>query len=236
MPDMSSGVTLDAKDGKMLDYDNTNSLDKKITDLDENQKKSFLESYKPIQKLDKELSSSSAEAIMKSLVHEIYGNDYNIESINYQDNNNNAFGPGFTCWSGHFIKKDSPNDIGYQGEITIDSSTRQVVSISKFNPFDKFGSANDNSVTKFTWDQAYAKAIETVKKYFPDKVKDVNTQQTYINPSVFINHNAQVDRFYAFNFNRLVNGISYQNDGVSINLNSVTGEISNIYSRWCAKS
>lgn len=231
MPDMSRGVNLDAKEGKMLDYDNTSTFDKKTTDLDEDQKKSFVGSYKPIQKLDKELSSNSAEAIMKTLIREIYGDGYDIGSTNYQDNNN-AYGSGLTYWSGNFTKKDSNNGFEDQGQITIDSLTGQLVSINKFNPIDKFDTNNDNATPKLTWEQAYGKAVETVKKYFPDKVKDINTKQNYINRTVYYNNIPQIDRSYVFNFNRLINGISYQDDAININFNSITGEIANIDSRW----
>lgn len=231
MPDMSTGVSLDATEGKMLDYDNTSTFDKKTADLNEDQKKSFVGSYKPVQKLDKELSSSSAETIMKALVKDIYGDGYDIGSINYQDNNN-GYSSVLTCWSGNFTKKDSNNAFGEQGQITIDSSTGKLVSISKFSLIDKFGTGNDNSTPKLTWEQAYDKSIETVKKYFPDKVKDINTKQTYINRTVYYNNIPQTDRSYGFNFNRLVNGISYQDDAINISFNSITGEINNIDSRW----
>ncbi|MBC2578724.1 YcdB/YcdC domain-containing protein [Clostridium sp. DJ247] len=231
MPDMSNGVTVDAREGNMSDYDNTSALDKKITDLDESQKKSFIGSYKPAQKLNKELTSDSAEAIMKTLVKEIYGDRYTIDSTNYQDSNN-EFGVGISCWSGHFVKKDSNNSLREEGQITIDSSTGQLVSISKFNPIDKFNTTDNNTKPKLTFEQAYGKAIETIKKYFPDKVRDINTKQTYIKRTLYYNNVPQVDSFYGFNFNRLINGISYQNDAINININSITGEITNIDSRW----
>ncbi len=231
MPDMPNGVNIDAKEGKMLDNNNNSPLDKKVTDLDENQKKSFIGSYKPVQKLDKELTSNAAETIMKSLVKEIYGDGYDIESTSYQDNNG-IYGSGLTCWSSHFIKKGANNDLGDQGQITIDSSTGQLVSINRFNPVDKFGSSNDNSKPKITWEQAYSKSIDIVKKYFPDKVKDIDTKQTYIQRTEYYNNVPQFDRSYGFNFNRLVNGLSYQDDSISINFNSATGEITNIDIRW----
>ncbi|WML34803.1 YcdB/YcdC domain-containing protein [Clostridium sp. OS1-26] len=231
MPDMSSGVNIDAKEGKMLDYSNTSPLDKKVTDLDENQKKSFIGSYKSVQKLDKELTSNAAETIMKSLIKEIYGDGYDIEATSYQDNNG-IYGSGLTCWSSHFIKKGANNDFADQGQITIDSLTGQLVSINRFNPVDKFGSNDDNSKPKITWEQAYSKSIDIVKKYFPDKVKDIDTKQTYIQRTEYYNNVPQFDRLYGFNFNRLVNGLSYQDDSISVNFNSSTGEIANIDSRW----
>lgn len=229
MPDTSSGINLDAKEGKMLDYNNINSSDKKVKDLDENQKKSFIAGFKPLQQLDKELDSSSAEAIMKGMVKDIYGDGYDIESINYQDSNK-AYGLKVSCWSAQFIKKNSNSGLD-QGQITVDSSTGQLISIDKFNAMNRFA-ADDNFQSKLTWEQAYEKAINLVEKYFPDKVKDINTQQTYIQNTVYFNNVAQIDRFYGFNFNRLINGISYQDDSINVNFDTKTGEINNVYSRW----
>lgn len=231
MPDTSSGINIDAKEGKMLGYNNNSPIDKKVTDLDESQKKSFIESYKPVQKSDKELNNIAAETIMKSLIKEIYGDGYDIESANYQDNNS-MYGSGLTCWSGHFIKKGANKDFADQGQITIDSSTGQLVSINRFDPIDKFGSSNDNSKPKITWEQAYSKSIDIIKKYFPDKVKDIDTKQKYIENVEYYNNTPQFDRLYRFNFNRLVNGLYYQDDSINISFNSSTGEITNIDSRW----
>lgn len=227
MLDTSNGVSIDAKEGKMLDYPNTDKTDKNVKDLDENNKKSFIASYKPVQKLANELDSSSAETIMKEIVKDIYGDNYEIKSTSYQDVNN-GYGTKVSCWLGQFAKKDS-NGFGDQGQITIDSSTGQLVSIDKLN---KFGIGNDNSQSKLTWEQAYDKAISVVEKYFPDKVKDVNTEQTYTHDTIYFNNVAQVDGFYRFNFNRLINGISYQDDNINVSFNSKTGEINSIYSKW----
>lgn len=231
MPDMSNGINIDAKEGKILNYNNTSPLDKKVTDLDENQKKSFIESYKPVQKLDKELTSNAAEAIMKSLVKELYGDGYDIDSTSYQDNNN-MYRSGLACWSSHFIKKGANYDFGDQGQISIDSSTGQLVSINKFNPVDKFGSSNNASTPKITWEQSYSKSIDIIKKYFPDRVKDINTKQTYIKNIEYYNNMPQLDTSYVFNFNRVINGLTYQNDSISISFSSTTGEITSLDSRW----
>lgn len=232
MPDMSNGISIDAKEGKMLDSDNSSLSDKKVADLNETQKKSFLESYKPTQKLDKELDTSSAEAIMKTLIKDIYGDNYDIESTSYQDDHN-MYGSGRTCWSSHFVKKNSSNnEFRDEGQIAIDSSTGQLVSINKFNPIDKFGSNSNNSKSNLTWDQSYSKSIEIIKKYFPDKIKDIDTKQIYIDRSAYYTSIKRIDGFLGFNFSRLINGISYQDDAININFSSATGEITNIDSRW----
>ncbi|WP_411680795.1 YcdB/YcdC domain-containing protein [Clostridium thailandense] len=231
VPDTSKGINVDAKEGKMLDYDNSNLSDRTVLDLNEDQKKLFLGSYKPSQKLNKELDSTSAEPIMKSIIKDIYGDNYDIESTNYQENRD-VYGTSLTCWSGQFVKKISNSDFREEGQITIDSLTGQLLSISKFNPMDKLGLDNNNSKSKLTLEQAYDKSIEILKKYFPDKVKNINTKQTHIDYSLYYNNVPHLDTFYDFNFNRLINGICYPDNTINIDFNSITGDISNINSRW----
>ncbi|MBV7274806.1 hypothetical protein JMF89_08615 [Clostridiaceae bacterium UIB06] len=231
VPDTSKGINVDAKEGKMLDYDNSTLSDRTVLDLNEDQKKLFLANYTPSKKLNKELDSTSAEPIMKSIIKDIYGDNYDIESTNYQEDRD-IYGTSLTCWSGQFVKKTSNSDFREEGQITIDSLTGQLVSISKFSPMDKFNIGNNNSKTKLTWEQAYGKSIEILKKYFPDKVKDINTKQTHIDHSVYYNNIPHLDTFYDFNFNRLINGICYPDNTININFNSITGDISNINSRW----
>lgn len=225
------GINIDAKEGTLLGDNSLNEADKKVKDLDESQKKSFLSCYKPVQKLASEMDSSSAEAMMKQMVKDLYGDDYDIQSTNYQTSSD-EYGRHSNYWSGQFTKKDSKNGFEDQGQICIDSSTGQLVSVNKYNPINGFGTSYDNSEAKLTWDQAYSKTIEMLKKYFAYSVKDINTEQFYIKNISYYNNVPQVDRFYGFNFNRSVNGIPYQDDNINISFDAKTGEIYNIYSRW----
>ncbi|MCB2288509.1 PepSY domain-containing protein [Clostridium sp. CS001] len=232
MIDSSTGTNIDAKDGKMLDVYNTELAQKKVRNLDATQKKAFIDSYKPLQKLSKELDNNSAEAIMKQIVQEIYGDSYDIQSINYQKGNI-GFGPTVNCWSGQFNKKGVTNGFGDQGNVQIDSLTGQLMSLYKYNPYGDMTGASDVTVQpKLTWEQSYDKAISIVQKYLPDKVKDMSTEQTYFPSTSYYNNIAQVDRNYGFYFNRLINGISYQNDNISIQFDTITGEITNLNSSW----
>lgn len=228
--DSSAGINIDAKEGKILsDIDFTQ---KKTKDLDSNQKKDFMDSYKPLQKLSKEIDSTSAEAIMKQAVKDIYGDSYDIQSINYQEYNK-SLGNSSSRWIGQFKKKGLTNDLGNQGSIQIDALTGQLVSINKFNPYGNMVDSNNTATQpKLTWEQAYDKAISAVQKYFPDKVKDVATEQTYLPRTDYYNNVPQTDKTYGFNFYRLINGIPYQNNNINILFDSATGDIREIYSSW----
>jgi hypothetical protein len=232
MIDSLTGTNIDAKEGKMLDVYNLELAQKKVKDLNVTQKKAFVNSYKPLQKLSKELNSSSAEAIMKQIVEEIYGDSYDIQSTNYQKSNI-RFGNNVNSWSGQFNKKGVTNGFGDQGNIQIDSLTGQLMSIYKYNRNDEMTSTSDVSIQpKITWEQAYDKAISIVQKYLPDKVKDMGTEQTYYPSTSYYNNIAQVDRNYGFYFNRLINGIPYQNDNINIQFDTTTGEIVSLNSSW----
>lgn len=226
--DSPTSINIDAKDGKVVS--NIDLTQKKTKDLDASQKKAFIDSYKSLQKLSKELDSNSAEEIMKQIIKDVYGDNYDIQSINYQENNR-SLGNNKSSWYGQFKKKGVTNDSTNQGNIQIDASTGQLISIRKFNPYNNMISSDDANTTvkaKLTWEQAYDKAISSVQKYFPDKVKDLATEQTY-SPRI---DSSQINRNYGFNFNRLINGISYQNNNINIEFDSITGDLISIYSSW----
>lgn len=231
MLDTTNGISLDAKTGKMINSTNTLTTAIKVRDLDTTQKKSFTDGYKSRVKLSKELDSNSAEVLMKQITKDIYGYDYDIQSINYQDNNN-GLGTNVSCWYGQFRKTGSTNELTDIGNISIDSLTGQLVSIDKYNPYGMTGSNDSNVEPKLSWEQAYDSAISIVKKYFPDKVKDINTEQKYIANTEYLNKMAQSDMTYGFNFNRLINNISYENDNINIGIDAKTGEINRIYNSW----
>ena len=228
--DIESANNINAKDGKMLQYDNIQIVDQKSKDLDITQKKAFLSSYKPLQKLDKELDSSAAEVIMKKLVNEIYGAGYDIKSTNYQDSN---YGTGMNVnnWSGQFSKGDLNSKFQDQGSITIDALTGQLQSINKYNPYAGLSTGDVNAKPALTWEQSYDKAIEAVKKYSSDKVKDIFTEQEY-NQLSYYNKSMEGSMVYNFNFNRLLNGIAYQNNSVNVTIDAKSGEIEQVYNSW----
>lgn len=223
----TNGTTLDAKTGTMI---NDIPASAEVKDLDAADKKSFIASYKPVNKLPTELDSDSAETIMNQITSTIYGDSYDIRSSNYQQINN-EFGSSQSSWTGEFYKKGSTNQLTDGGSITIDSLTGQLISINKFTN-GMTDSNNDTTTPKITWDQAYATAIATVEKYFPDKVKDISTEQSNIQNTLYANKLLQLDRDYNFNFNRIINGIPYKDNSININFDAKTGEISNIYTSW----
>lgn len=126
------------------------------------------------------------------------------------------------------MKKGSDDSIRSQGQISIDASTGNVVNLYSYG----YGeSGQEKFQPKITWEQAYDKAIDIITKYYPEKIKDIKTEQKNLNSSDEKLQSPEYT-YLRFDFPRLVNGITYKNDGINIAFNTKTGQINEIQSVW----
>ncbi|MBC2397977.1 YcdB/YcdC domain-containing protein [Clostridium tetanomorphum] len=213
----ANGSVLDAKSGEFI----SNNWGKKVEkDLTDKEKKDYLNNIKINKPLDKEISKDRAIELAKKEIKQLYGEGYEINNIRYNENKDNVFGAKNT-WSMDF-QKDKDKNKGYNGgQITIDALTENIVNLYKSSPQD------ENSQAKITWEQAYNKAIESIVKYAPEKLKDINTKQVdYINDANIY------DKRYHFNFLRIVNGINYDYDYIAVAIDAVKEELGEFSIKW----
>ncbi len=224
-PSFSNGIYVDGKTGKMLTapYDNK---EMKTKNLNEIERQGFLSKYKEIKKLDKEMDRVKAEEIANEIIKEAVGNEYKIENLSYQENNNYYETGGLPTWSVQFRK----GVMGYDGgNMLLNAATGQLISLYKHEFYPR---QEENIVPKITWEEAYSKAIDTVSQYFPNRVKDINTEQKFYNGTFMLNGKKVNSPEYSFLFTRRVNDIIYIGNSVSISIDTATGKVIRMSSSW----
>lgn len=225
-----NGNTLDAKEGKMIDWSPAQGQVVKTKDLSESEKEQFLAKWKQVPNLDKDINYNTAEEVMKTKVKELLGPEYGVNSLNYEENADGRFLGAKKTWAAQIEKNDANSMPGsYIGNIIIDASNEQLLSVSGA---DDMRMQDSGTAPKFTWDEAYAKAIDLIAKYFPDKIKDIRTDQKYIKQYEYYNGKKMPERTYSFSFQRIVNGIPYENNGIFITFNFITGTINYLNCNW----
>lgn len=235
--DPSSPIMIDAISGKTLNWNGESMESVKTRNITDSQKEDIFKNAKPVQKLDKAISSERAEQVIKNKLKELCGDGYELENVNYQDFGDGYMGKGVQAWSANFVKKDTNTNFGPpEGQITINALTEEVIRVDKFNYNEK---ENEKFQPKITWEQAYDKAIQFIAKNCPQKIKEINTEQKNLTGQNYMYMGDQSNRFITFSFARLVNGVAfnnngipYNNDGINITFDAKTGEMNSFGYMW----
>lgn len=238
--DSSSPIIIDAENGKALTWNGDYFESVKTRNVTDSQKEDIAKNAKAIQKLDNPISSQRAEQVIKEKLKNLYGDIYEINSINYQDEGYAYNVKGLKVWACQFVKKDSNTNFGPpEGHISINALTEELVRIDRFNFNEKENKENEKFQPKITWEQAYDKAIQFIANNCPQKIKEINTEQKNLNNQLFMYGGDQANRYISFNFGRVVNGVSfnnngmpYNNDGIVVAFDTKTGEMNSYSCMW----
>lgn len=228
-PMFSQGNMLDAKTGDIVDWRGTAQEEKKEKDLTEEEKKKWYQKAKTVKPLDKEIDNSRAAKVINNLIKELIGDEYKIENIRYIEGEEQWETGGRKAWSAHFVKKEGQSRYDFGGSITIDALTEELISIYRHVDRER---SEDEFEPGLTWEEAYDKSLDLICEHFPGKMKDIETKQTYVQ-HIYISNNKRIpDRRYGFHFSRIVNGLQYRENYISIGFDAKTGEITEVRCRW----
>ena len=223
-PEFPNGPFIDALDGKPLNNYNSRMEQLSVKDISVDQKDKIYKSAKNSQPADKEIDNNRASQVIKEYLKEFLGSEYEIESLRYTEGTNDWMANGRKSWTAQFYKKNSDGirDFRSNGQIAIDALTEEIVGLYSSHNYEE---ETGNLEPKITWDQAYEKAIEYIAKYCPQRIKEISTEQKHLKNSYYINGKDMGERYYNFNFSRIVNGIPYQDNQIMINFDAATGSM-----------
>ena len=224
VPEFNKGNMLDAKDGKFIDPLNNNSP--VLKDLNEKDKVAFYNKAKAVITREKAIEEQEAGKIIKSFINKIYGEGYVIQGLGYQEYAENYGNLNNKTWNASFNKGEATK-YNEGGNISIDALTGEIVSCYKYSNEDYAGT--EKFVAKLSWEKAYTKAIEAIAKYYPDKVKQIKTEQLHYSINAY---DKMGERNYYFNFTRLENGIEFNENTINVGFSAVTGEMNNLNCNW----
>lgn len=233
----TSPFLIDAVSGKELNWNGQSIQTIKSRNITEAQKEQIFKGGKPVVTLDKEISSERATEVINNKLKELCGDGYEIQSINYSDQEYGYMGRGMKIWSASYVKKgESSNYLPAEGQISINALTEELVRIDKFNYNEK---VDENFTPQLTWEKAYDKAIEFIAKNCPQRIKEINTEQKDYNNQSYSYPEDYARKYITFNFARTVkgvafnnNGVPYNNDGINVTLDTKTGEINSFSYMW----
>lgn len=237
-PNPSSPLLIDAVSGEELTWTGESIETVKIRNITDAQKEQIFKNAKSINRLEKEINSERAWEVINNKIKELYGDGYEIQSLNYSDQEYSYRGRGMKVWSANYVKKSVGSNYTWEegGQIAINALTEELVRLDKFNYSQK---ENESFTPKVFWEKAYDKSIEFIAKNCPEKINEIDTEQKNYNIQDYVYSQDFAKRYITFNFGRSVDGIAfnssgvpYTNDGISITVDAKTGEVSSFTSMW----
>ncbi|GAA0729679.1 S-layer homology domain-containing protein [Clostridium malenominatum] len=222
MMELPYGGELDAYSGKFI---NSNLYEKIQKDLSTEERKEIINKLQIKQPLDKEISEGRALEIAKNNIKQLYGDGYETGSIRYFENKDGVNGASNT-WTIDFSKK-MDNKKGYDGgSITINALNENIVSLYK-----NYYMENEESKANLTWEEAYKIAINAIAKHSPEKFKEINTKATTQKNDIE-NLKSYGDKRYYFSFPRMVNGIPYMENNITVSVDAAKGHLVEYRLNW----
>ncbi|OPJ58025.1 YcdB/YcdC domain-containing protein [Clostridium oryzae] len=211
---------VDGNTGKFVDLNNYGNLATITKDLSESEKTEWYKKAGEVKNNKKVISSETAKKVIEKYVKQLYGTGYKIAGLKYQNNKGQYYGTGNGVWRADFYKKSKKEIQSSNNYIKIDAINEEI--IDTFSDKEKLTSS-----VKLNYDAAYRKALNLVAKYYPDKVKYIETKQKDTERK-----DKNTSSYYQFNFLRSVNNIPYTDNGIAICIDKNTGVPVGLSERW----
>ncbi|AKL97139.1 S-layer domain-containing protein [Clostridium aceticum] len=231
-PHYEGGVWVDAITGEMVNYSGTPTSEAKKINVSQKDKAAFekLSSTRKIR--NKEMNQEEASTLARDILNKIYGEeDAKIQNVNYSSNIIHGDGNKRKVWNVQFQLKEDPHN---NGHIMIDASTEEILQLNYYNwrMREMMLMTEESFQPVLAWEDAYYKAIEVLKQLYPEKLRNLELEQTYQESIHYYNDHKIVNAEYYFNFTRKEKEINYLNNYIQVVVDSATGDIQGIQYRW----
>lgn len=223
------GYMVDANSGKVISYSPLLDLKPVVKNLTQKEMEEFYKKAVPLKNFEKELNREEAEKLASKILKELYGNKVEILGLNYREYSEEYrnYGETIKSWTANYKIKDGNDYKENGGNIEIDALNGAILNNYKY-----YYPEDNNFQPKINQEKAYKKAIDLLAKYYPDKIKDIKTEQLLYENKEYINGKEIPARRYFFSFPRVVNGVTFQDNNISISIDTLTGEPVEMSYNW----
>ncbi|ABR47688.1 hypothetical protein Amet_1492 [Alkaliphilus metalliredigens QYMF] len=231
-PSFNGGSLIDATTGQMIDPVVTTKDKSKTVDISEKQRKQFGKLTSKTEQRTSEMTREEAVSLANQIFEEIYdGQEINIERTSYNSSMNYGQGGNRKTWDIQFGVKDQYR---LSGNVAIDALTGEVMRLNlhSWGIRERAMESGEEFTPEVEWEDAYDIAIEVVKTLFPEKLKDLDYEQTYHEQIHYYNDMKIINPEYSFNFERVENHIPYRDNSINVSIDSSTGMLQRVFYRW----
>lgn len=228
-PNIQGGYLIDAHTGEYLEQYPSYTEEKKRINVTDQEKASFEKLSKVKTPLQKELTKDEAYQLANEILEELYG-EVKIESSSYMtdwyyfgESSNKVWELQFAIGSNRVSR----------GSITLDSKTGEVLRINYYDWIQReLMMSGETFDLQLQWEDAYQKAIETIKRLYPEKLKEVETEQVFYETKNYYNNYEVPNLEFYFNFSRKINEITFNSNSIQVSFDATTGLLQNFSILW----
>jgi hypothetical protein len=235
------GNMINAKTGKPVDWSGQDDvLEMMEKDLTAAQKATISRQAQPVITLEAPMGQQEAEDLARTFASAFLENDIDIQSINYVEGDQYWESAGRKAWNIDFsVALAGEESAGQEavrmppysnGRIMINALTGELIAFNWWQYIEGlYGSTEDPAIS---WEEGYDIAIESIAKYHPGRINEVRTLLRNMQVQEVMDGQMMKPTEYYYNFPRVIAGVLFDENNLSVNVNARTGKVTNYFDRW----
>ncbi len=237
--DPMMSTMINAKTGKPVDWSGKDgSLEQSVKDLSNTDKNRIADTAKPIVPRDQPMGQEDAEQLARKYAKELIDLEIHVQASNYMEGDQYWEAAGRKTWNIDFSTNEETQGepemtsmpSQSNGRIMVNALTGQLIALNWWRYID--GPYEMVDEPAINWEEGYDIAIDAIATYHPGKINDIRTlQRNGQNQGVMDGQMSQPMEYY-YNFPRLIDGVLFDENQISIGVNAQTGKITNYTDRW----
>ncbi len=219
-PYYKTSSMVDAKDGELEYYI-------KNIDRDMMSKENYKESVS-VKTPSYNLTEQEARDFVTKKIKELLNKDITIISIEELGDSENKKTSKGEAWGVKFSYKDEEVD-KVNGKVVIDKNNKEIIHMD--TDFDKWDETDLKP--KYTWEDGYERALQALSDNCQTKAANIDTEIRKTNIDYEDKEgNIYYDNIGRYEFNRVVNGVVYRDNDVTVYVDLSNNNVLGIESEW----
>lgn len=237
--DPMMGTMINAKTGQPVDWSGKDGeLQASIKDLTNAEKNRIAETAKPVITLGQPMGQEEAEQLARKYAEELMDMEIQVQASNYMEGDQYWETAGRKTWNIDFSTNEDAEATpemtrmpSYSnGRIMVNALTGELIALNWWRYIDgPFQTVDEPAIS---WEEGYDIAIDAIATYQPGKINDIRTWQRNMQTQAVMDGQMSQSMEYYYNFPRLIDGVLFDENQISIGVNAQTGKITNYTDRW----
>lgn len=237
--DPMMGTMINAKTGQPVDWSGKDGdLQASVKDVSNAEKNRIASLAKPIETREQPMGQQEAEQLARKYAEEMLRLEIQVQASNYMEGDQYWESAGRKTWNIDFSASESTESgsemtrmPGYSnGRIMVNAMTGELIALNWWRYID--GPFDMTEEPAISWEEGYDIAIEAIATYHPGKINALRTWQRNMQAQAFMDGQMTQPMEYYYNFPRLIDGVLFDENQISVGVNAQTGNITTYTDRW----
>ncbi|MEN1761262.1 S-layer homology domain-containing protein [Anoxynatronum sibiricum] len=241
--DASMVNMINAKTGQPVDWSGRDdTLDMLEKDLTPVEKEAIAAQAAPVSSLPQPLNQQQAEEMALSYIRELAGKEAVIQAANYMEGDHYWETVGRSAWNLDFALTESEEVSGSNGDervmmpgytngrVMVNARTGELIAFNWWQYME--GPYGNTEKPALSWEEGYDMAIEMIAANHPGRINEIRTWQRSLQQREVMDGQVMHPTEYYYYFPRIIEGIVFDENNLSVGINATTGTVTNYTDRW----